>query len=70
MNLVLFKAILKNVLDNQTASLTKSNLMPHTAKGFVDILHDLWWRFGPAQLEKLLPDVASISMDDGLRNTA
>jgi hypothetical protein len=44
--------------------------VPHTTEGLVDILHNLRRRLGPAKLEKLLPDVASIAMDDGLRDTA
>ena len=42
--------------------------MPHTTKCFVDILHDLRWRFGPAEFEELLPDMASISMYDSFGN--
>lgn len=41
--LVLLQAILKDVLDNETAGLTKSDLMPHAAKSLVDVLHDLRW---------------------------
>jgi len=44
--------------------------MPHAAKGFVDILHDLRRRVTPAKLKQLLPDVASVSMNDSLRDTA
>ena len=68
--LVLFQAVLENVLDDQTASLAKRNLMPHAAECLVDILHDLWWRLRPAQLKKFLPDVASIAVNDCLRNAA
>lgn len=42
--------------------------MPHTFQRFVDILHDLWWRVAPTKLEQLLPDMASVAMDDRLRN--
>src|SRR3954470_6686977 len=44
--------------------------MPHATKSFVDHEHDLWWFAAPAQLEQFLPDMASISMNDGLRNAA
>ena len=47
----------------------RANLMPHSAKSFIDIFHDLRRRFGPAKLEKLLPDMASISMNYSLWNT-
>jgi hypothetical protein len=40
--------------------------MPHSAKGLIDILHDLRRRLSPAKLEKLLPDMASISMNYSL----
>jgi len=38
--------------------------MPHTSKRIIDVLHDLGWRLSPAELEKLLPDMARITMDD------
>ena len=68
--LVLLQAVLEDVLDDQTTSLTKGDLVPHPTKCLVDILHDLWRRLGPAKLEKLLPDVASIAVNDGLWNAA
>jgi hypothetical protein len=43
--------------------------VPHAAKSLIDILHDLGRGFGPAKLEKLLPDMASIAMNDSLRDT-
>lgn len=42
--------------------------MPHTFQSFVDVLHYLWWRVAPAKLEQLLPDMASVAMDNSLRN--
>jgi hypothetical protein len=68
--LVLFQAVLKNVLDDKAAGLTQSNLMPHASKRFVDVAHDLRWRVAPAQLEQLLPNMASIAVDHSLWNTA
>jgi hypothetical protein len=68
MYLVFLQAVLEDVLDDQGASLTKSNFMPHTPKSLIDILHDLRWRLSPAKLEELLPDVASISVNDRLGN--
>jgi len=44
--------------------------MPHTSQSFIDVLHDLWRRVTPAKLKQLLPDVASVAMDDCLRNTS
>lgn len=67
--LVLFEAVLKDVLNDQATSLTKSNLVPHATESLVDVLHNLRWRLGPAKLEKLLPDVASIAVNDSLRDT-
>lgn len=68
--LVLFQTVLEDVLNDQTASLAQSDLMPHATEGFVDVTHDLWRRVAPAKLEQLLPHVASIPVDHGLRNTA
>ena len=44
--------------------------MPHAAKGFIDMLHDLWWRCLLSKFEQLLPDVAGIAMDDRLGDPA
>lgn len=49
--LVLFKAVLEDVLYNKTSSLTQSHLMPHATKRLVDIAHDLRRRVAPAKLE-------------------
>lgn len=40
--------------------------MPHAPKSLVDIAHDLRWRIAPTKLEQLLPDVASVAVDDSL----
>jgi len=40
--------------------------VPHASESLIDILHDLRGRLGPAELEKLLPNVTSISVDDSL----
>lgn len=69
-NLVLLQTILKDVLHNQTTRLAQGNLVPHAAQRLVDILHDLGRRLGPTQLEQLLPDVASITVNDRLGNPA
>lgn len=42
--------------------------MPHATQGFVDILHDLRRRFGPSQLKQLLPDMASVAVNNCLGN--
>jgi len=68
--LVLLEAVLKDVLNDQAAGLTKSNLVPHTMKSIIDVLHDLRRRLSPSELKQLLPDMAGIAVDDGLRNTA
>jgi len=67
--LIFFQAVLENVLYNQTSGFTESHFMPHTTQSFVDILHDLRRRVTPAKLKQLLPDMASVSMDDSLGNT-
>ena len=63
-HLVFLKTILKDVLDNQAASLTKGNFMPHSVEGFIDILHDLGGSVPPSKLEKFLPHVTSVAMDN------
>jgi len=40
--------------------------MPHATKSFIDVLHDLRWRLGPAKFKELLPDVAGVAMNDCL----
>lgn len=67
--LVLFEAVLKDVLDNQTSSLPKSHFVPHASEGLVDILHDLRRRVGPSELKQLLPNVAGVAVDDRLGDT-
>jgi len=67
--LVFLQAVLKDVLNNQATSLTKSNLVPHAAKSLIDILHNLGRGLGPAKLKKLLPDMASITVNNSLWNT-
>jgi hypothetical protein len=57
-------------LYDEASGLTQGNFMPHATKRLVYVLHDLWWRLGPAKLEKLLPDMASIPVNDGLWDTA
>lgn len=42
--------------------------MPHASKSLVDLGHDLRWLATPSKLEQFLPDMASISMDDSVRN--
>lgn len=44
--------------------------MPHSAESFIDVLHNLRWRFSPTKLEQLLPNVTSVTMDDGLRDSS
>ena len=43
--------------------------MPHATESLIDILHDLRRRLSPAKLEKLLPDMTSVAVNDGLRDT-
>jgi hypothetical protein len=68
-DLVFLKTVLKYILDDKTSSLAQSNLMPHAAKSFVHIFHDLRWRFGPSEFKELLPDMAGVAMDDCLGDT-
>ena len=67
--LVFLKAVLEDVLNHQATSFSQCDLMPHAAEGLVDVLHDLWRRVAPAELEQLLPDVARIAVNDCLRDT-
>ena len=66
--LVFFQAVFEDVLNHQTTSLAKSDIMPHSTQGFIYILHNLWRGVAPTKLEKLLPHMASISMNHCLRN--
>ena len=63
---VFFETILEDVLDHKTASLAESHLMPHAAKCFVDVRHNLGRRVAQTKLEQLLPHVAGVSVDDCL----
>ena len=47
-HLFFLNAVFKDVLDHETASLTERNFMPHAAKSFVDLDHDLRWLPAPA----------------------
>ncbi|KAI6757605.1 hypothetical protein HG531_003430 [Fusarium graminearum] len=67
---LLRRTVLKNVLHNKTTSFPKGYFMPHSAQCFVDILHDLRGRLGPAELEKLLPNMASVTMNNRLRDAS
>ncbi len=40
-DLVLFKAILKNILNHQASGFSQGNLVPHASQGLVHVLHDL-----------------------------
>lgn len=66
---VFFQTILEDVLDNKTTGLAQGNLMPHAAESLIDVLHDLRRRIAPAKLKQFLPDVASVAVDDRLRDT-
>lgn len=70
MYLVVLHTVLEDVLDNQAARLTKGDLVPHAAKCFIHITHDLRGLINPAKLEQLLPDVTSVAMDDSFRDAA
>lgn len=68
--LLFLDAVLEDVLNDQTASLTESNLMPHALESFVDLEHDLRRFTRPAKLEQLLPDMACIAVDDSIRDAS
>jgi len=68
--LVILEAVLEDVLNNKTASLAEGNLVPHAAESLIDILHDLGRGVAPAELEQLLPNVASIAVNNRLRDAA
>ena len=67
--LLVFDAVLEDILNNEATGLAKGYFMPHSMKCFVDLEHDLRRLTGPAQLKQLLPDVTRIAMDDSVRNT-
>ena len=67
--LVLFETVLEDILNDQATSLAKSNLVPHATESLIDIFHDLRRGLSPTKLEKLLPDMTSVAMDDSLRDT-
>lgn len=64
--LLLFNAVFEDVLNNETASLAKSDLMPHATKSLIDLEHDLRRFATPAELEQLLPDMTSIAVNDSI----
>lgn len=66
--LVIVHAVLENVLDDETASLSKRDFVPHATQSLVDELHDKRRLSTPAELEQLLPDVACVAVDNGFRN--
>lgn len=68
--LVVFKTVLKDVLNDQTARLSEGNLVPHAPQGVVDILHDLRRRLSPTKLKELLPHMAGVTMNNSLRDAA
>ena len=68
--LVILKAVLEDVLNDKTAGLTEGDLVPHTTESLVDVLHDLGRSVGPAELKELLPDVASVAVNNRLRDAA
>jgi hypothetical protein len=68
--LLFLNTVLEDVLDNQTASLAQSNLMPHSTKCLIDLEHDLRRLPTPAELEQLLPHMTSIAVNDSVRNAS
>ena len=64
--LVLLQTILEDVLYNEAAGLAQCDLVPHATQGFVDVAHNLRWRITPTKFEQLLPDMASVAVDNGL----
>lgn len=64
--LVILVAVLEDVLHNKTAGFADCNLSPLANKSSVDCSHDHRWWSLPAELEQLLPNVASISMNNGV----
>lgn len=67
--LVILITVLEDVLDDETTSLTDGYLRPLTNKCSIDSAHDHWWGTLPSELEELLPDVASIAMNNGVPDT-
>lgn len=69
-HLFLLHTVLEDVLDNKAASFAKRYFMPHTSQSLVHLDHDLRRLTSPTQFEELLPNVACIAVDDGVRNAA
>ena len=67
-DLVLLKAVLKDILDNQAASLAERNFVPHALERLIDVSHDLRRRLRPSQLEQLLPNMACVAVNNSLRD--
>ena len=59
-DLIVFEAILEDILNNKAASLPESNFMPHSPQCLIDVLHNLRRVSRPAELEKLLPNMTSV----------
>jgi hypothetical protein len=69
-NLVIFEAVLEDILNDQASRLAESHLMPHALQRLIHVLHDLGWGLCPAKLEQLLPDMACIAVNHRLRDAA
>ena len=67
--LFFFNAVLEDVLNDQAASLTQSNLMPHATKSLVHLEHDLRRLATPSELEQLLPDMTCIAVNNSVWDT-
>ena len=68
--LIFFWLILKDVLDDQTSSFPKCHVRPHAFQCRVDVFHDLRRIVVPSELEKFLPDMAGIAVNDRFWYTA
>lgn len=68
--LLFLHTVLENVLHHQTPCFAQCNLVPHSTKSLIHFGHDLRWVTTPAELEELLPNMASVAVDYRLGNPA
>lgn len=68
--LLFLHTVLENVLHHQTAGFTQCNFMPHSTECLIHLGHDLRGIATPAELKKLLPNMASIAVNHRLWDSA
>lgn len=61
--LLFLHTVLEDVLDHQTPCFAQCNLLPHSTESLIHFVHDLRGVASPAELEELLPNMASVAVD-------